>query len=232
MFEFILCFVLRILCFHQGGAMNRTEALEVLIGFLAQRDPLPAQADLLLVLGSADMRTPIEAAVLFHRGIVSKLLVSAGFGKRQGEGVSLDSLFPEAVVYYETMREAGVPATAILVEDESTNTNENIQFSIELLQQENIFPQTVILMQTPLCQRRARASFDNYFPQFVPNVQCFSFAAYKVQPDQIRDRGVLSVQTALGEIERLIAYGPEGHNYIAAVEIPDEVMAAVEFLKQ
>ncbi|MDP3767789.1 MAG: hypothetical protein Q8S13_07225, partial [Dehalococcoidia bacterium] len=61
----------------EGGADLEQE----LVNFLAQQDPLPAKADLLVLFGNNDLRTIERAAELYREARVNRLLVSGGHGR-------------------------------------------------------------------------------------------------------------------------------------------------------
>jgi uncharacterized SAM-binding protein YcdF (DUF218 family) len=195
-----------------------------IIRYLAVRDALPTgKIDLLMVLGSADVRTPVEAANLYLTGQIGKILVVGGIGTRIETGESLGGTEPEAVVYGRILQAGGVPPDAIYYETASTNTGENIIFGIQILKQHGMRPQTVVLLHSPLLQRRAKATFDQEFVKYVPDVRVYNWAAYLPEEGDLTETGVLSLPTALGEIERLENYGPDGKGYIVQVDLPDDL---------
>ncbi len=103
-----------------------------LFPFVAQAQP----ADVIIVLGSAAPRgVPGKvmisrldhALLLYRRGYAPLILVSGGVGK--GEPIS------EAAVMRKYLISKGVPPTAILVENRSRNTWENLAYSKILMTQ-------------------------------------------------------------------------------------------------
>ncbi|KAL8592974.1 hypothetical protein ACOMHN_017904 [Nucella lapillus] len=67
---------------------------------------------------------------------------------------------PEAVIFAEKLIEKGVPSRSILLEQEATNTGENIRFSQKLLTNNLELPsRSIILVQTPFMGRRSLATF-------------------------------------------------------------------------
>ncbi len=59
----------------------------------------------------------------------------------------------------------GVPKEAILIENQSTNTGENILFTQGLLAANNLNPQRFIVVQKPYMERRSYATFKKWWPQ-------------------------------------------------------------------
>ena len=147
-----------------------------LIGFLAERQPLPEQADLMMVLGSSDLRVPLEAAKLYHIVKIGKVIVSGGIGLNKQRTILTGET--EAQVYRRIMIQNGVPAEIIFTEEKSRLTGENICNSIELLRQNGNLPGSVLLVQNPTAQKRARALLDKHFPLYAPKAKLISYAAY------------------------------------------------------
>jgi len=153
--------------------------LQRIINFLALRDPLPERADLLLLLGNDDLKTFEEAARLYREGRVSHILVSGGRGsltatliknaRETGSPVSTDeeSTISEAEIITRMLITQGVPSHAITLETKSTNTPQNIENSLPLIDSLRIDGgpvQSIIMLQTPLRQRRADATARKLIP--------------------------------------------------------------------
>lgn len=79
---------------------------------------IPAQADVIVVLGGETPNRAARAAELFHQQIARHVLISGG---------------GDAGQIRRRLLEGGVPATAIWLEEDSANTWENAVFSIRLL---------------------------------------------------------------------------------------------------
>ena len=140
-----------------------------------------------------------------------------------------------------------IPGEKIWVEDQSTNSGENARFSCALLRQAAQTMETVIVVQDPTMQRRTMATFERVtrddpqaprwssFPGFVPELA--------EQGDGVdftpTAEGLWSVDRYLslitGELPRLrddeTGYGPCGRDFIAHVDIPQEVEQAWQQLK-
>lgn len=194
--------------------------LEQLIRFLAKRDDLPAQADVLMVLGSSNLEVPQAAAELYHLGISETILICGGVGRLTG-----DFPKPEAQVYADTLESFGVPRSAMLLDDRSTNTGENILFGLNILKENQLQPRSIILMQTPVLQYRAYLTLKKHAPE----LKIYNYAGFlpELDPENIEHLQNL----ALGEMQRLLEYGPQGKNFIAEPQIPQNVLDAYNDLK-
>ncbi|WP_295894237.1 YdcF family protein [uncultured Vibrio sp.] len=120
----------------------------------------PAQSDLIFVLCSNDLRVASHAAALYHQGYAPKILFSGGSGR------FTDGLFDktEAETFAAIARDSGVPAEAIYLETEATNTGENITLGYEVINKERLSHQRLLLVQKPFMERRSYATFMKQWP--------------------------------------------------------------------
>ena len=180
------------------------------------------KADLILALGSNDIRVAHHAADLWLAGLAPQLMMSGGSGKLT------EKIFdrPEAVLFAELARERGVPEEALLTEPESTNTGENILFSRRRLAELGLEPRRIILVQKPYMERRAYATFRRFWPEIDPLVSSppISFADYPT-PQLPRD---LVINLMIGDLQRIRHYPARG--FQIEQEIPDAVWEAAEEL--
>ena len=103
----------------------------------------PAKADCILVLGSHDLRVPERAAELYLQGFSSLIVMSGGLGnftKDMWKEKEADKFAAIAI-------QMGVPGKAILIENKSTNTGENILFTQKLLAKKNLDPNRFLVVQ-------------------------------------------------------------------------------------
>ncbi|WP_194542601.1 YdcF family protein [Paenibacillus sp. JZ16] len=114
-------------------------------------------ADVILIPGASQPQLMERAATLYHQGLSSFILPSGGstpyvetteWQYLQNVGVSL-----------------GVNPKAILKEDKATNTFENARFSLEVLQQQGIFPKKILLVCKNYHARRALLTYQFHFPR-------------------------------------------------------------------
>jgi hypothetical protein len=122
----------------------------------------------------------------------------------------------------------GVPREAILIENRSTNTGENIHFTRELLAKLQLDPRKFILVHKPYMERRAFATFRKVWPEkqaLVTSPQ-MSFEDYPNQ--EISKREVISIM--VGDLQRIRFYPAKG--FQIPQEIPPDVWAAGKKLMQ
>jgi len=102
-----------------------------------------APADAILVLCSHDERVAERAAQLFHEGWAPLVIFSGG----QGSITRTLWSEPEAERFARIVINLGVPRESILIESQSTNTGENIEFTKRLLDERGLELQKFILVQ-------------------------------------------------------------------------------------
>jgi uncharacterized SAM-binding protein YcdF (DUF218 family) len=182
----------------------------------------PAPADVILVLGSNDVRVGEHGARLFLQGLAPLMICSGNVG-RLTAGTFEKS---EAETFAEAAVRLGVPREAILLESRSTNTGENIDFSRALLASRGVHPSRVLLVQKPYMERRAWATFKRRWPE--PALQVTSppipFDQYPT-PEIPRD---LVIDILVGDVQRIPLYAEQG--FQISQPMPPEVWSAWEAL--
>jgi uncharacterized SAM-binding protein YcdF (DUF218 family) len=183
-------------------------------------------ADVIMVLGSHDTRVAERGATLLMEGFAPYLLFSGGLG-RLTEG---NWTKPEADKFARIAREMGVPEHQILIENQSTNTGENIRFSYQVLQEKQIAVQKLVLVQKPYMERRTFATFQKQWPgppvEYQVTSPLLNFQEYpnaEVPQEEV-------IQIMAGDLHRIKIYGHNG--FQAPQEIPEQVWAAFESLSQ
>jgi uncharacterized SAM-binding protein YcdF (DUF218 family) len=179
-------------------------------------------ADVILVLGSNDVRVGEHGARLFLQGLAPLMLCSGNVGRLTAGRFEKS----EAATFADAAVRLGVPPSAILIEDTSTNTGENIDRSRARLASAGVQPSRIILVQKPYMERRAWATFKRRWPE--PDLQVTSppipYEEYPT-PQIPRD---LVINILVGDVQRMRVYAERG--FQVPQTIPDEVWAAWEEL--
>jgi uncharacterized SAM-binding protein YcdF (DUF218 family) len=180
------------------------------------------KGDIILTLGSKDLRVAEYAADLFLQGWAPRLMFSGGTGTLT-RGHFAKS---EAEMFAETALRKGVSPEAILIEPRSTNTGENVIFSRRLLQQYGIDPKTFILVQKPYMERRSYATFMKFWPgkRIIATSPPISFAEYPTA-ELPKD---LIINIMVGDLQRIKVYPDKG--FQVEQEIPDHIWRSYEKL--
>ena len=184
------------------------------------------KADIIIGLGSTDVRTAEWCGKLYHEGYAPLILFTGARGRMTREAFTEN----EADVYAKRAIELGVPENAILKEDRATNTGENILFAHKLLEEKGISANSLILVTTPYMLRRAYATFMKQWPtENKPNIRCsaidVSFEKY-CQDEMYPFEYVTNAM--VGYLERIREYPRQGFQ-IKQI-IPDEVNKAFNAL--
>ena len=182
------------------------------------------KSDAILVMGSHDLRVAERGARLFLEHWAPLLIFSGGLGNLT-RGVWNQ---PEADRFAEIAVRMGVPREEILIENRSTNTGENIQFTKDLLAKLHLAPQKLILVHKPYMERRAFATFRKVWPEkqaLVTSPQ-ISFEDYPSQ--EISKREAIGIM--VGDLQRIRLYSARG--FQIPQEVPSEVWAAGQKLIQ
>lgn len=218
------------------------------------------EADMAILAGHAVLPN-IEGAVALAKKFGLPLLLSGGIGHAThalAQAMALHPLYcdidthgkSEAQMLAEIARLfGGIADDRLLLEGESRHSGENAAFSQRLLDEQGIRPQRVVLIQDPLLQRRADATFrwqwrnrDDApvfinWPVFTPVLTLDSgMARITGAPPQGLWSMERFVQLLMGEVERLRndekGYGPRGAGFFGEVAMPEAVDAAWHRLMQ
>ena len=180
------------------------------------------KADCILTLGSHDLRVPERAAELYLQGFAPLMIMSGGLGNFTQE-IWTEK---EADKFAAIAIEKGVPANAILIENKSTNTGENILFTQKLLEEKGLEPNNFIVVQKPYMERRSFATFKKHWPhkKLIVTSPQISFEEYP--NEEIPMERVINIM--VGDLQRIKMYPAKGFQVYQ--EIPEEVWEALEEL--
>lgn len=238
-----------------GSTLN---AVNTVGSWLAQDDRRSQPVDAVILAGNAVIPT-IDAACKIAAEQAIPLLISGGIGHSTTFLYAAVAKHPryntlpttgraEAAILADIAREFwNIPADKILIDDQSTNCGENARFSWHMMKQKGLNAGRVIVLQDPTMQRRTMATFARVcrdeavspewisHPGVTPVLQnsedglAFSGASEGLWPVE------RYLSLVLGELPRLRddinGYGPAGRDFIAHVDIPDEVENAWTLLR-
>lgn len=180
------------------------------------------KADCILALGSHDLRVADRAAELYLQGWAPLVIMSGGLGNLT-QNMWTES---EADKFARIAIEKGVPADAILVENKSTNTGENILFTQQLLQQKGLDLHSFIVVQKPYMERRSYATFKKHWPGKNLLVTSPQIDLVDYPTDDIPMERVINIM--VGDLQRIRFYPGKGFQIYQ--EIPADIWAAYEQL--
>ncbi|MBC7512624.1 YdcF family protein [Candidatus Saccharibacteria bacterium] len=191
--------------------------------FLKQK---PHPADVIIGLGSHDVTVADDAAELYKNGLAPVIVFTGNVG-RMTAGVFNDS---EARSMSNRAQELGVPERQIILEEQSTNTGENIQLTQQLLERLGVAANRVILVHKPYMLRRDYATFIcQWHGAQKVQLQCWarevSLHEYLAK-DPLTAHETISVM--IGDLQRIQEYPKLG--YQINQKIPDNVRKAFKEL--
>lgn len=197
------------------------ELAKILWRYNSLNQPLK-KSDVILVLGSHDIRVAQRGAELFLEGYAPLIIFSGNVG-RLTKGVWGE---PEAEIFAREAIKIGVPKDKILIEDKSNNTGENIRFTEKLLEGRGIQANSFILVQKPYMQRRAYATFKKLLPDrdVIVTAPQISFEEY---PNELISKEHV-INIMVGDTQRIKVYPEKG--FQIPQEIPDIVWSAYKEL--
>ena len=236
---------------------NEIRDVNTLAAWLALDELAPQgddSADLVILAGHAVLPN-IEGAIALAKKYQLPLLISGGIGHATAllaQAMAAHPLYHDLPTDGKSEAEmlaaiaqtfAGLQGEQLLLETASRNGGENAAYSQKLLDERNIQPQLVVLVQDPLLQRRATETFRWQWRDRPDAPQFISWPVF--QPQLVDDNGMTRIIGAqaqglwslerfisllMGEVKRLRddeqGYGPRGKGYFAHVALPDAVEEA------
>lgn len=179
----------------------------------------PEPADVIIALGSYDLRVADRAADLYREGL-APWLVFTGKSGNWTEGRYAAS---EAETFAERAIALGVPRDAIIIEPEATNIGENIRFSRDRLVPGAI---SAIFVTKPQTQRRVHATAARQWPEAKACVTA-PLTTFEGQPTPDHPLEAL-IREMVGDLRRILEYPAKGFQIAQAV--PLDVMEAYDLL--
>jgi uncharacterized SAM-binding protein YcdF (DUF218 family) len=178
--------------------------------------------DCIIAMGSHDLRVAEHAAQLMLEGWAPLLVCSGGLGRltrtRWRE--------TEARKFARIARQMGVPFNHILIEDQSSNTGQNIQFTRNLLESKGCKIRSALLVHKPYMERRSLATALKVWPEITYRLSSPP-GAFTDYPNKDISMHEL-IQVMVGDFQRILVYPRLG--FQVPQEVPQEVVKAYEDL--
>ena len=194
--------------------MDYLKPLQVIWDYLRLGEE-PQKADCIVGFGNFNVNIARRAAELYHQGYGDKILFTGGLG-RNTLGMLPE---PEAVRFARVAMDCGVPESALILEDKSTNTAENIRFTRDLLKKLGLPHNHLLGVHQPFMERRIKAAFGVYWPE----VKLTVTSPQVTIPEYLeaaKKQGVTeqaSIEVIVGDFQRMELYAQKGW------QIPQEI---------
>ena len=178
----------------------------------------PRPADVIIGLGSYDLRVARHCAQLFQQSLAPILL----FTGAQGNFTRGKWSKSEAEMFADEAVAAGVARENILIEPRATNTGDNLRFSGQLLESRGYRPETILLVAKSQMLRRSLATAAIAWPDVtvIASAPPHSFDEQPTPDHPLDDL----INEMVGDLQRIIEYPRLG--YQTPQELPAEVLAA------
>lgn len=172
-------------------------------------------ADCIIGFGCINDTIPVRCAQLYREGWAPRVLFTGGLGRNTlGRWKQT-----EAERFAAIAVDHGVPETAILLEDRSTNSAENILFTREKLERAGLARGRLICVHKPFMTRRLYAAMKVYWPEADA-----IYTSPQITPEEhIRnsmDQGLTeqsAIDIVVGDFQRMEVYARKGY------QIPQEI---------
>ena len=182
--------------------------------YMKMNQPL-TPADCILVFGSHDPRVAKYGAELFLRRLAPLILFSGKRGGLTGKWRTT-----EAEKFARIAVRAGVPRSKILIENEATNSGENVLFTKRLLEGRGLDPGRFIVVQKPYMERRTWATFRKVWPQKKIAVTSPPISFEEYPNRSISKRDVIAIM--LSDLQKIALYPKKG--FQIRQRIPEKVL--------
>jgi uncharacterized SAM-binding protein YcdF (DUF218 family) len=185
----------------------------------------PRPADAILTLGSFDPKAAVHAARLWRAGLAPVVIMSGGIA-HQGGLLETGWGRSEARVFAEVAMGEGVPAAAILLEEQAQNTGDNFTFGRAVARGAGLEPRTLLVVAKPYMTRRGFATGRKVWPEADLLMQCEDIAMadyFAREPDP--ERALLAL---VGDLHRIMVYPELG--FSIAQDVPPAVHQALQAL--
>jgi uncharacterized SAM-binding protein YcdF (DUF218 family) len=177
-----------------------------------QVNPRFATCDLLFVFGGTHPGSWQTALSLYQKGKIGKIVVTGGIKQKAiRHNTWTHGARSEASVMHEMLVSSGVPASQIMVEDQSTNTLENIEFTKQLIDFSAI--QTLGFVCKSYGAGRQYRTLQKHLPNSI-SLLPFSFDTSPWEDRKITRENwmkeAFSRSFVYGEYLRIVCYGQKG----------------------
>jgi len=205
-------------------------ALAQLIWNYSQLNHPTRQSDIIVCLGSIDTLPAERAADLYLDGWSNfPYLVFTGKGGRNSEKTPrYRQGITEARMLAEVAMERGVPEREIILEEESTNTGDNIRFTKRLLEKRWLCAKSMTAVHMPSSQRRDFATILKAWPEIDVVMACprVPMSEYQVRGYQGQMSMRQLISDMLGDFQRTYEYPKRGFMVQQDEPIPKDVLDA------
>lgn len=211
------------------------------------------QVDILVLFGGSILQGRDYLAKAMQNRIAKNYIIVGGYGhtsatlfeqmKKEMLGITRN-IFSEAELFAKFLK-AKYQLTPDFLEVESTNCGNNITNLLSLIAENNLEMSSLLIMQDATMQLRMEATLRKYLLKEIPIINFPTYDAEVIaQNDELVYGSLIPgmwemeryISLLMGEIPRLMdnsgGYGPKGKDFIAHVDIPEDVIKAYKVLQE
>ena len=209
---------------------NKLRQANKIFSYLYLRDT-KQRVDAIIGFGHFDMKIPHTCGKLYEEGYAPKIILTGGVGAG-----TADLKKNEAQIFRDELYAhfPDIPEEDLLIEDQSTNTGQNIYFLKEMALRrwpEHNFSKgisSVILVCNAARQRRTWLTWKKILPH-IPAINCPPQTTFEKEKDLFQSKGRELEDLLTGEMERIHNYPDKG--FIVEEKVPEDVYDAYQALK-
>ena len=185
----------------------------------------PIPADVIVALGTNDLRVAEFAADLYRRGFGATLVCTGGMA-HQDDLLATRWEKSEAEMFADVAEQFGTPREHILLETRAINTAENLRFARELLSERGIRPRNIVLAVKPFMRRRVWAHMVVEWPEMPATLASQEMTLDDYFTSELTPQKIVNIM--MGDLQRIWIYARRG--WSAPQRLPIEVRQAYEQL--
>lgn len=160
--------------------------------------------DCILVFGCKKIEERVRVAVkLYNEKRAPYLLFTGGLGK--------EGIVPEAIRMKEMAISLGVPQEAILTEEQSNNTIENVLCSLLVLERQFLLQNIhrLLIVSHPFHLQRVRLTLSRYMPKWIEYSYCYDKNSNFTKENWIKHERTRNIVEK--EAKGILFYAKEGY---------------------
>ncbi len=188
----------------------------------------PKKADAVIGFGHFDMKIPARCAELYEMGLAEKIIFTGGIGAGTAD---LGSAEADTFLAYLQKHYPHIKKDNILIENQSTNTGENLRYSIAKVKEEKadwsekLMKGTLLLVANPFRQRRVFLTTAQILPH-ANLINCPPNSSYEEELVLFKTKQQNLNEQLPGEIKRIIEYPKKG--WIKEEKVPQDILKLID----
>lgn len=205
-----------------GGKSHILNDAQILWDYAQLHQELKKPVDVIIGMGSHDTRVAVRVAELYAQKYAPLVVFTGGRGRLTGSWQKT-----EAEIFAIEAIKNGIPENALLLEKESSNTGENVEFTQKLLADHGFSIESALFVHKPYMERRTYAAVVKQwageldFSVTSPQIDFDDYPTEQFTRDDL-------INIIVGDFQRISKYEKLG--FQIHQDIPSEVVQAYQRL--